>query len=81
MVIQFVYDIGFRNIVVESDYLNVVNALNSSIDDNSYFGLVINDDKSLSCLLSSFLISHVRRVDNIVAHSLANCALVSVDCV
>jgi hypothetical protein len=43
LAIQFVYDMGFRNIVVEGDSLNVVKALKSPIDDNFYIGLVIND--------------------------------------
>ena len=59
LTIQFAYDMGFRNIIVESDSLNVVKALKAHNNDNSYFGLVINNCKSLSCLFSSFLVSHV----------------------
>lgn len=35
--------------MVEGDSLNVVKALKSHSDDNSYFDLMINDRKSLSC--------------------------------
>jgi len=62
LAIQFAYDMGFQNIVLEGDSFDVVKALKLPIDDHSYFGLVINDCKSLSCLFSSFLVSNVRRV-------------------
>ena len=81
LTIQFSYDMGFRNIIMQGDSLNVVKALKSQSDDNSYFGLVINDCKSLSCLFSSSLVSHVRRVGNSVAHALAKFALDSIDSV
>jgi len=64
---------------MEGDPLNVVKALNPHSDDNSYFGLVIDDCKSLGCLFSSFLVSHVRRVGNSVTHALAKFALDSSD--
>jgi len=57
LAIQFAYDMGFRNIIVEGDSLNVVKALKSHNNDNSYFGLVINDGKSFRCLFSSFSFS------------------------
>ena len=76
LAIQFAYDMSFRNIIVEGDSLNVVKALKSHSDGNSYFGLVIDDcSRSLSCLFFSFLVSHVRRVGNSVAHALAKFAL------
>ncbi|RHN73700.1 putative ribonuclease H-like domain-containing protein [Medicago truncatula] len=79
LAIQFSYDMGFRNIIVEGDSLIVVKALKAHSNDNSYFGLVINDCKSLSCLFSSFLVSHVRRGGNSIAHALAKFALDSTD--
>jgi len=75
LAIQFAYDMGFQNIIVEGDSLNMVKALKLHSDDNFYFGLVINDCKSLSCLFSSFLVSHVQRADNVVVHTLAKFAL------
>jgi hypothetical protein len=81
LAIQFAYDMGFRNIIVEGDHLNVVKALKSHSDDNFYFGLVIDDCKSLSCLFSSFLVSHVRRVGNAAAHALVKFTLDSTDSV
>lgn len=55
----------------------MVNALKSFIDNNSYFDLMINDWKSFSGLFSSFLVSRVRKADNIVAHSLTKFVLVA----
>jgi hypothetical protein len=54
LAIQFAFDMDFRNIIVEGDSLNVVKALKSHGDDNSYFGLVINDCKRV--LIICFLL-------------------------
>lgn len=70
LAIHFAYNMCFWNIVVEGDSVNVVKALKSHSDGKSYFSLMITDCKSLSCLFSSFLVSHVQRVDNVVANLL-----------
>ena len=59
LTIQFAYEMGFRNIIVKDDSLNVVKALKSHNDDNSYLVLVINDRKSLVVCFLLFLVSHV----------------------
>jgi len=62
---------------LEGDSLHVAIVLKSSIDNNSYFASMLNDWKSFSGLFSSFLVSRVRKANNIVAHSLAKFVLVA----
>ena len=58
----------------ESDSLLLIKALNGSYDNISYFGMIINDYKSLANEIIGCRFSYARRSANRVAHALAKAA-------
>ncbi|KAL6182332.1 hypothetical protein ACLB2K_043755 [Fragaria x ananassa] len=61
-------------IVLESDCLNLVKAIQSDMEDSA-FGMIVEDIKQDLLSLNSFFFSHVFRESNLVAHKLARLAL------
>ncbi|KAM6541763.1 hypothetical protein CsatB_006210 [Cannabis sativa] len=68
---------GWEDVIVETDSLIVVQALNSSIHMTSYFGLLVEDCRLILSTLKNVLISFVYRSANKAAHCLAreSCSL------
>ncbi|KAM6558557.1 hypothetical protein CsatA_027796 [Cannabis sativa] len=68
---------GWEDVIVETDSLMVVQALNSSIHMTSYFGLLVEDCRLILTTLKNVLISFVYRSANKAAHCLAreSCSL------
>lgn len=52
--LSFAKDLGFFDLVAESDSLNVVQAIRSDSQLPTHFGMVIADCNSLSSLFSNF---------------------------
>lgn len=52
--LSFAKDLGFFDLVAESDLLNVVQAIRSDSQLPTHFGMVIADCNSLSSLFSNF---------------------------
>ncbi|XP_074318719.1 uncharacterized protein LOC141655543 [Silene latifolia] len=63
---------GHEKIIVESDCLQVVEALRKSLTGRSIFALVLEDILSLCNSFSSIIWSHTSRINNGVAHALAH---------
>jgi hypothetical protein len=64
---------------VESDYLNLVSALQEENEDRSSWARVINEIKRVGNSLLGCHFNHVHRNVNMVAHMLANHTLRSQD--
>ena len=65
------YSRGFQNIIVESDSLQIVQALCSSSPDLSSFGLIVKDSREIASAITGVSFTHIRRQANEVAHKLA----------
>ncbi|KAL9225663.1 hypothetical protein vseg_001559 [Gypsophila vaccaria] len=65
-------DAGISRVVVESDCLTVVNALNNSSEGRSELFLILDDIRSLASCFESISWSHIRRIFNKAAHELAH---------
>ncbi|XP_074283871.1 uncharacterized protein LOC141608414 [Silene latifolia] len=63
---------GHENIVVESDCLQVIEALRKSRSGRSIFDLVLDDISSLRFSFNSVVWSFTSRLNNGVAHALAH---------
>ncbi|XP_074297260.1 uncharacterized protein LOC141627964 [Silene latifolia] len=63
--------LGYRDIVIESDFAQVIEALNKKQAERSSFMLVIEEILCLSVSFSSVVWSFSSRVNNSVAHALA----------
>lgn len=61
--------------MVESDAQVVINAINNKNNDESYFGLVIEDCRTLAANFSYILFQFSCRIANNAAHVLATHAL------
>ncbi|KAK6140723.1 hypothetical protein DH2020_025534 [Rehmannia glutinosa] len=64
-------EVGIRNVVIETDNLQLFQALRSNESDFSYLGNIVEDIKSLLPCFISYSFSWVRRSGNVVAHNLA----------
>uniref|UniRef100_A0A803P370 Reverse transcriptase n=1 Tax=Cannabis sativa TaxID=3483 RepID=A0A803P370_CANSA len=62
---------GWEDVIIETDSLMVVQALNSSVHMSSYFGLLVEDCRLILSTLKNVLISFVYRSANKAAHCLA----------
>ena len=69
--VQLAYDLGFKEVEVEGDSINIVQALSQTEPNYTLYGHIINDTKFTSQLLVSVHFLHVKREGNKVAHSLA----------
>ncbi|GLT59414.1 hypothetical protein SLA2020_322330 [Shorea laevis] len=74
--LQWARGLSFERIIVESDCVNVIAAMNNDLATlNSPLGLIIYDCKLLVTSFLSCHFQHVRREGNSVAHELAKRAL------
>ncbi|XP_030477880.1 uncharacterized protein LOC115694918 [Cannabis sativa] len=69
--LSWIKDSNLSNVVIETDCLTAVQALQSRIDMPSMFGIVVKDCKVLLSSLFNVTISHVKRSANKAAHYLA----------
>ncbi|KAL0009952.1 hypothetical protein SO802_005060 [Lithocarpus litseifolius] len=72
--LEFAIDVGFTDLVIEGDNVNVMRAIDSNCMDSSRLGTVIED---IHCLVSGLrwsAVSCVKRSANAVAHCLAHFA-------
>ncbi len=69
--VQLALDLGFQEVEVEGDSINIVKALSQAETNYTLYGHIINDTKFVSQLLVSVKFLHVYRDGNKVAHSLA----------
>ncbi|KAM6552834.1 hypothetical protein CsatB_013596 [Cannabis sativa] len=71
---------GWEKVVVESDALVVVQAINSSIQMPSQFGLLVEDCRVILSSLNNVLVSFVNRSANRAAHCVARESYLSSGC-
>ena len=67
--------LGLRDIILEGDALEVVQALNQSDMCCRSYGQIINDSKFLMSCGSSWIVKHIWRTANGVAHQIAKLGL------
>ncbi|XP_031254338.1 uncharacterized protein LOC116112328 [Pistacia vera] len=68
-------DIGINQIILEGDALQVVNDLLRDEENWGQAGLISMDTKAVSRNFQTFLVHHVNRASNVIAHTLAKDAL------
>ena len=73
--LSFAHELGFQNIVLEGDALNLIQALKAQEQTLLPWGLLVEDVKEYGKNFRRVLYSHVKRNDNSVAHNLAKYAL------
>ncbi|XP_042964581.1 uncharacterized protein LOC122298789 [Carya illinoinensis] len=66
----FLKTLGWQNVILEGDSLQVFNSLKSSEVTNSYVGILLRDTKSILDSFTNWSIKHVRRACNSLAHAL-----------
>ncbi|XP_060964982.1 uncharacterized protein LOC133033953 [Cannabis sativa] len=71
---------GWGRVVIESDALVVVQAINSSVHMPSQFGLLVEDCRTIVASLNNVLISYVNRSANRAAHCVARVSYLSSGC-
>ena len=69
--VQLALDLGFQEVEMEGDSINIVKALSQTETNYTLYGHIINDTKFVSQRLASVKFMHVNRDGNKVAHSLA----------
>ncbi|XP_058008112.1 uncharacterized protein LOC110638724 [Hevea brasiliensis] len=74
-VLSWLKGLALSNVQVESDCLQVVNAIHGSLLDFSYFGLLINDGKALLQELVNVSITFIKQSANQSAHTTVRLAL------
>lgn len=72
---EFGKDLGFQNIILEGDTLDIVQILQKEYQSWSRYGNLIEDLKTLLNSLMSWHVHHVKREANTTAHCLANVTL------
>ena len=78
--LELVVEMGFRNIVLESDSQILITALQEGSYSLSSFYHIVQDIKFIASYLSSIDYIHVRRQCNALAHSLARRAKLVSQC-
>ena len=73
--LSFAHDLGFQNIVLEGDALNLIQALKAQEQNLLPWGLLVEDVKEYGKKFRRVSYSHVKRNGNSVAHNLAKYAL------
>jgi ribonuclease HI len=74
--VEFCRQMGFSEIIIEGDSIEVVQALRRGDSCWTSYGTVINDAKRGLLNVPQWEVSHVKRGANVVAHMLAKQALV-----
>ena len=69
--VNLVLELGFREADIEGDSLEIINALLQDSSSFTLYGHLITDTNNTARHLNSFQFLHVKREDNMVAHSLA----------
>lgn len=67
----FYKSIGYSNVLMEADSLQVVNGLNSTSDSITYAGQFIVDTRYNLNNFCDWSVRHIVRVNNLVAHALS----------
>ncbi|KAM6588282.1 hypothetical protein CsatA_010887 [Cannabis sativa] len=78
--LSWIKDSRWQDVYVETDCLNVVQAIHCSTEMISLFGLVIKDCKKMLANLNNVFVSFIKRSANVVAHSFARAAILYPDC-
>ena len=73
--LSFAHGLGFQNIVLEGDVLNLIQVLKAQEQNLLLWGLLVEDVKEYGTKFRRVLYSHVKRNGNSVAHNLAKHAL------
>ena len=73
--LSFAHELGFQNIVLEGDALNLIQALKAQEQNLLPWGLLVEDVKEYGKKFKRVLYSHVKRNGNSIAHNLAKYAL------
>jgi ribonuclease HI len=69
--VNLVLELGFREMDIEGDSLEIINALLQDSSSFTLYGHLITDTNNTAQHLNSFQFMHVKRDGNMVAHSLA----------
>ncbi|CAL5355830.1 unnamed protein product [Camellia sinensis] len=69
--IDLATDLGFSDIILEGDSLNIVKALQEGVELLSEYGHLVSQVVAASKLLRHFQVCHVGRMGNMLAHGLA----------
>uniref|UniRef100_A0A803NMT1 RNase H type-1 domain-containing protein n=1 Tax=Cannabis sativa TaxID=3483 RepID=A0A803NMT1_CANSA len=80
-VLSWIKTFSWQQVVLETDSLVVVQALRSSMDMISLFGLVIKDCKNLLAIMRNVSVIFVKQSANSVAHAFARASSSYPDCV
>ena len=73
--IKFAIETSFNCVIIESDSLSVVKAIQDTADSSCHIGNIIEDVKILSKTMKSCEFHHTKREANQVAHTLAHNAI------
>ena len=73
--LQFAFDLGFQNAILEGDLLGLIKALKAEDHNLSPWGLLVEDVKLVANSFVSLSYSHIKRNGNSVAHNLAKHAI------
>ena len=68
---SFAHELGFQNIILEGDALNLIQALKAQEQNLLLWGLLVEDVKEYGTKFRRVLYSHVKRNGNSVAYNLA----------
>jgi hypothetical protein len=69
--ISFAQDKGLNKVIFSSDYLSLIQRMNSSLLDRSPVGILAGEIKSMSSVFTEVSFVHVKRCLNEVEHALA----------
>lgn len=72
---QLALELGFRDVMFETNSLTVYNNWSRPGDNRSYLGAAIADCVFMSCYFASFRFMHVRRTGNLAADFMAKYAI------
>ena len=73
--LQFTYDLGFQNAILEGDLLGLIQALKAEDHNLSPWGLLVEDVKLVANSFVSLSYFHIKRNGNSVAHNLVKHAI------
>ncbi|KAL5823166.1 hypothetical protein ACOSQ4_021066 [Xanthoceras sorbifolium] len=76
--LQMALESGFTSLLVESDALGVINAINSHVVGSSDLGLILSDIFLLASSITASSFSFIPRLANKVADALAKAGLLAV---
>ena len=73
--LQFAFDLGFQNAILEGNSLGLIKALKAKDHNLSPWVLLVEDVKLVANNFVNLLYSHIKRNSNSVAHNLAKHAI------